>query len=99
MRASTTTTPRAAVTRWINDPDFVPFIGPLNFGQEEDAHQYIPLLTSDNGKPVDTIAEIDVDPYVPTRYTVNDYSDDTHLQKLVMVTQRNMGHTGEDPTL
>ena len=73
MRASTTTTPRTAATRWINDPDFVPFIGPRNFGQEEEEQKYIPLLTSGNGKPVDTIAEIDVDPYVPTRYTVNDY--------------------------
>ena len=67
IRVSTT------AATWITDPDSVPFIGPLNFGQEGDANQYIPLLTSDNGKNVDTVAKIDVDPYVPTRYTVDDY--------------------------
>ena len=55
MRVSTTTTPETATTRWVTDPYSVPFIGPLNFGQEEDANQYIPLLTSHHGKNVDTV--------------------------------------------
>jgi hypothetical protein len=55
MRVADTTTPRTAATKWIIDPDANTFIGPLNYGEEADALQYIPLLTSANGKPVDTI--------------------------------------------
>jgi len=46
LRVSTITSPQTAATRWITDPDSVPFIGALNFGQEGDTNQYIPLLTS-----------------------------------------------------
>ena len=73
MRVSTTTKPCTAATRWINNPDSSPFIGPTNFGQEGNANHLHLLLTPTNEKNVDTIAEIDVDPYEPTRYAVNDY--------------------------
>jgi len=53
------------------DRDVTTFIGPLNHGA--DALQYIPLLTSANDAPMDTIAEIDDDPYMLTRYAVNAY--------------------------
>ena len=62
MLVAMTTTPRTTTTKWIIDPDATTFIGPLNHGEEADALQYIRLLTSANGTPVDTIAEIDVDP-------------------------------------
>ena len=67
------TTPRTVATKWIIDPDATTFIGPLNYGEEAEALQYIPILTSANGKPVDTIAEIDVNSYMLTQYAVNDY--------------------------
>jgi hypothetical protein len=73
MRVADTTTPRTAATKWIIDPDANTFIGPLNYGEEANALHYIPLLTSANGKPVDTIAEIDVNSYMLTQYAVNDY--------------------------
>ena len=73
MRVATTTTPRTTATKWIIVPDATTFKGPLNHGEEADALQYIPLLTSANGTPIDTIAEIDVDPYMLTRYAVSDY--------------------------
>ena len=92
MRVSTTTTPQTTATKWIIDPDATTFIGPLNHGEGADALQYIPLLTSTNGTPGD-IAEIDVDPYMLTRYAVNDYvlRRCTHQ----MDTQNNMGPTDE----
>ena len=95
MRVETTTTPRTTATKWIIDPDATTFIGPLNHGEEADALQYIPLLTSTDGTPVDTIAEIDVDPYMLTRYTVNDYVLRRYPQKPGRDTQKNMGPTGE----
>ena len=69
----TTTTPRTTATKWIIELDATTFIGPLNYGEDAEALQYIPLLTSANGTPVDTTAEIDIDPYMLTRYAVNDY--------------------------
>ena len=74
----TTTTPRITATKWIIDPDATAFIGPLNYGAEAEALQYIPLLTSTNGKPVDTIAD--------WRWPIHAYSgreylaDVTHLR-------------------
>ena len=73
MRASTTNKPRTTATKWIIDPESAPFVGPLNHGQEVESLQYIPLLTSSHGLHVDTLAKIDVDPYMLTRYAVNDY--------------------------
>jgi len=68
MRVSTTTTPRTTVTKWIIDP-----IQTTEFWSGNRITPTYPLLTFSNGAHVDTIVEIDVDPYMLTRYVVNDY--------------------------
>ena len=91
-----TTTPRTTSTKWIIDPDVATFLGPHNHGKEADGLQYIPLLTSSNSTPVDTIAEIDVDIYTLTRYAVNDYIFRRYLPtKAEIDTQKNMEPTGK----
>ncbi len=94
MRVELATTPRTTATKWIIDSDATTFIGPLNYGEEAEALQYISLLTSANGKPVDTIAEIDVDPYMLTQYAVNDYVLRRYQPTKGKGHPENMGPTG-----
>ena len=56
------------------DPNDPPLTGPLNQGKEEPQRSCIPLLSSKSPVTVvDTIDQIDLNPYNLTKYEVNDY--------------------------
>ena len=60
--------------KWVVDPNDQPFTGPLNQGEDEPQRSYIPLLSSKSPVTVvDTIDQIDLNPYNLTKYEVNDY--------------------------
>ena len=60
--------------KWIVDPNDRQFIGSIKPRGRGTSASYIPLLCSGSlGKIVDTIDQIDLNPYILTKYEVNDY--------------------------